>query len=121
MVMTPAEIVAEYKQAKSPLKQIKILADQNVCKTKDIVEILRDAKCYIPSQYMPKVPKPVIETPEVPKQVAAVEPWKVIAHVKVTALSVIDDLMTELDCNDIDVYAFVERVRGVLKLAREVQ
>ena len=31
MAMTPGEIVTEYRQAKNRMKQISILADQNLC------------------------------------------------------------------------------------------
>ena len=41
--MSDEEIVREYRQAKSKLGQIKILADENVCKKAVIVDILRRA------------------------------------------------------------------------------
>lgn len=118
MVMTPAEIVAEYKQAKSPLKQIKILADQNVCKPTEIVQILRDARCYIPGQYMPKASKTVIETPEAPKQasVLVVDNEKSFNGV---ALAAIIRLMSEVNDGKLGNDAFVERVRGVLAVVME--
>jgi len=37
MEMTKDQIIMEYKQAKAPMKQIAILADQNLCKKKEIV------------------------------------------------------------------------------------
>lgn len=72
--MTPGEIVAEYKQAASPMKQIEILADENVCSKQDIVKILLEAGEKVPGQYLPKekkakaskaepVPKPAPKDP----------------------------------------------------------
>lgn len=68
--MTDEEIVREYRQAKSKLGQIKILADENVCKKAVIVDILRKAGVDdLPAPYRrePKVETgaiPVISTPE---------------------------------------------------------
>ena len=47
MIMSNADIVREYKAAKTPMKQIGILADQNLCKKKDIVEILLKEGCEV--------------------------------------------------------------------------
>lgn len=51
MIMSNADIVREYKAAKTPMKQIGILADQNLCKKKDIVEILLKEGCEVPKYY----------------------------------------------------------------------
>ena len=40
MVMTANEILRDYRAAKSPMKQIGILADVNCCEKRDIVNIL---------------------------------------------------------------------------------
>lgn len=42
MKMKPDEIVVNYKQAKNKGQQIKILADLNLCKIEDIIQILVD-------------------------------------------------------------------------------
>jgi hypothetical protein len=42
MEMTPDEIVVNYRQAKNKGQQIKILADLNLCKIEDIIQILVD-------------------------------------------------------------------------------
>ena len=65
MIMSNADIVREYKAAKTPMKQIGILADQNLCKKKDIVEILMKEGCEVPKFYKPK------DNKEEPVQVAA--------------------------------------------------
>lgn len=51
MIMSNADIVREYKAAKTPMKQIGILADQNLCKKRDIVEILVKEGCEVPKYY----------------------------------------------------------------------
>ena len=54
MTMTNDEIVRDYKAAKTPAKQIAVLADLNVCTKKEIVEILREAGCEPPAYYTKK-------------------------------------------------------------------
>lgn len=54
MTMTKDEIVRDYKAAKTPAKQIAVLADLNVCTKKEIVEILREAGCELPAYYTKK-------------------------------------------------------------------
>lgn len=64
MTMTKDEIVRDYKAAKTPAKQIAVLADLNVCTKKEIVEILREAGCELPAYYNKKKQ----ETPEQAKE-----------------------------------------------------
>ena len=40
MTMTELEIIADYRQAKDPAAQIKVLADLNACKSADICKVL---------------------------------------------------------------------------------
>ena len=54
MMMTDAEIIREYREAKTPLKQIGILADENQCSRGKIVEILRAAGMELPAVYREK-------------------------------------------------------------------
>lgn len=68
MEMTKNEIVAEYKAAKQPMKQIGILADQNLCSKRQIVDILLEAGCSVPGQYAPKPKKDALK--ELQKEVA---------------------------------------------------
>ena len=49
MTMTKDEIVRDYKAAKTPAKQITVLADLNACSKQEIVEILREAGCELPA------------------------------------------------------------------------
>ena len=64
MIMTKEEIVRDYNQAKAPQKQIGILADQNLCKKSEIVEILKEAGCKLPGNYYNKPPKTTENKPE---------------------------------------------------------
>lgn len=54
MNMTNDEIIREYREAKTPLKQIGILADENMCSRGKIVEILRAAGVDLPAVYREK-------------------------------------------------------------------
>ncbi len=54
MTMTDQEIVREYREAKTPLKQIGILADENQCSRGKIVDILRAAGAELPAVYREK-------------------------------------------------------------------
>lgn len=63
MIMSNADIVREYREAKTPMKQISILADLNCCKRKDIVEILVKEGCEVPKFYTKSKDKK--EEPEV--------------------------------------------------------
>ncbi len=40
MIMTAAEIVADYRQAKDPKKQISVLAELNLCSKSEIADII---------------------------------------------------------------------------------
>ena len=64
--MTEQEIVKEYKEAKSPRAQIAILADQNGCEKKTIVNILEAAGCELPGNYKKKKKVLLEEDPEEP-------------------------------------------------------
>lgn len=69
MNMSHADIVREYKAAKTPMKQIGILADQNLCKKREIVDILLEAGCEVPKVYTKTKEKkedPVMPGTEVP-------------------------------------------------------
>lgn len=52
--MSEQEIVNEYKAAKKPQSQIAILADQNGCEKKTIVNILELNGCELPGNYKKK-------------------------------------------------------------------
>ena len=54
MNMTDAEIIREYREAKTPLKQIGILADENQRSRGKSVDILREAGMELPAVYREK-------------------------------------------------------------------
>ena len=70
MVMTKADIIAEYNQSKDRRKQITILADQNLVSEQAIVDILVAGGCSVPSYKYRKTatgarktkPAPAMET-----------------------------------------------------------
>lgn len=51
MVMTKADIIQEYKQAKNRRNQITILADQNLISEQEVVDILLAGGCEVPMGY----------------------------------------------------------------------
>jgi len=51
MIMSNEEILREYRQARYPMKQIGILADENQCAKREIVEILMTAGEKVPPQF----------------------------------------------------------------------
>lgn len=44
MPMTDKEIIQEYREAKNKVTQIKILADENLCRQADIVAVLKKSR-----------------------------------------------------------------------------
>ncbi len=56
MVMTKADIIQEYKQAKNRRNQITILADQNLISEQEVVDILLAGGCEVPSYKYRKRP-----------------------------------------------------------------
>lgn len=54
MTMTNEEIVREYRSAKSRMKQIGILADENGCDNRTIVNILIEAGESVPGNFLPR-------------------------------------------------------------------
>jgi len=130
VIMTNEEICREYRQAKTPLKQIRILADQNGCTKREIAEILREAGEELPAQFVKTPPRPNAETERkaledaglifpMPVRDAEIllpglEAWRVA----VAAVDAIAGLLKESDTGDeSDCWNFMERVRGVLMLA----
>lgn len=80
--MTDGEIITSYRQAASPLKQIRILADLNGCTSGDICIILEEAGLKIPGQFGPKGKKkdPEIQEPAPEKAAEEAAPAKAAAE-----------------------------------------
>lgn len=66
MVMTNDEIVADYRAAKNRIKQIGILAEQNLCSKQKICEVLEECGEKIPGDFRTK-PKAKAEMVDKPK------------------------------------------------------
>ena len=60
--MTASEIRRSYAEAKYPKKQIKILAELNLCKREDIVAIIKHRTDEFPKRETPKEPQPAVDT-----------------------------------------------------------
>ena len=139
MTMTKDEIVRDYKAAKTPAKQIAVLADLNVCTKKEIVEILREAGCELPAYYNKK---PKQEKPEdlglqyvgsmaatggsgkhaEPVVIIPAEPVPETTDIRHAAIEAIDirhaaiEAIANLLARTKDAVDFMEQVRGVLAL-----
>lgn len=137
LTMTPDEIIAEYKQAKVPMKQIAILADENLCSKKEIVQILLDAGCPVPGQYLPKSKKDeVVKTAQAEKAKAdkvadktdttedkrpkgyAVPPGVTL---RLAALDLIEKRLPDEEAPLAIAWNFVNEIRGILQLIKEVE
>lgn len=128
MTMTNEEICREYRQAKTPLKQIRILADLNGCTKREIAEILREGGEVLPAQFVKGPPRPKAETERkaledagllfpAPTVGEILEPTG--ERVAWAAVDVIARLLKALDTGgygEAEAFNFIEQVRGVLML-----
>ena len=141
MYMSNADIVADYRQAKTPMKQIAILADMNQCDRKEIIEILREAGCELPKQYQkkPKTDPKTEPEPGIPMKEFVSEQCKesieamvddddtinaseaIPLIIRCAAVEVIRKLLGEADGSTDDAVDFREQVRGVIELVAEVE
>lgn len=118
MIMTKDEIVADYKQAKQPMKQIGILAELNGVKRDKIVEILREAGVELPGNYNKK---PKEKVAELDTQAAPPIQVRDVPTIYESALRTIEKLY-ELACIEpTDASSFMNQVRGVLTLVAEME
>lgn len=123
MEMTKSEIVAEYKAAKVPMKQIAILADQNLCKKKEIVAILIEAGCDVPKQYLPKEMRtaPAKDPAEVVPAEAPKSAGYEAKSIKEAALDAIVSMLPEEEFDGATAFSFIDRIRGMLQLIKEIE
>jgi hypothetical protein len=137
MIMTNEEIIREYREAKTPLKQIGILADENQCSRGKIVEILRAAGMDLPAVCREKArtedggdlstaaraPSPEGEAEygpilPAPKLIGFAE------RVNDGAIEVIARMVADSDSSadqEEAHWSFLERVRGVLAMVYELR
>lgn len=107
MVMTTDEIVMEYKQAKAPMKQISILADENLCSRDEIIAILREAGAELPKVYQKK------DRMELkPAEDLAIPTMFRIQDIKAVAFEVICNMVEENNASG---------VTGVVELVRALE
>ncbi len=120
MQMTPEEICAEYRQAKSPLKQIGILADLNQCSKKEITAILTAQGEALPGQYGRRAAPRAPELPE-PSVLTALPDGSAPGGADIYRLAVdtIARLLASTERDDVLYQRFPEQVRGVLAMIRE--
>lgn len=121
MIMAAGDIVREYIQAKQPLKQIGILAEENLCDKKEIVAILRAAGCNLPQQYdqswrkAKKQPETGAQ-PEAEANPAEEAPAPQVKDHYTQACDAIFRLMEHADSHERLIY----QIEGVLAMLREV-
>ena len=128
MTMTDEEICRDYRAAKSPLKQVGILADLNGCTKAEIKEILIAGGCELPAQMRPrpkrqhqaaKEPEPEPETVPMSDVVAVRDALPLL--VGESALKVIAELSDTYGDTEDDQFYFRQRVAGVMLLYREIE
>lgn len=119
MPMSPGEIVTEYRQAKSRMKQIGILADQNLCSKGEIIDILLSYGEEVPKNMLPKEKK---QTEPVPKPAPEEAPAALSLEdrLKVKAYDVITNLLPHVTQEEVSIYSFIDRCYGIAELVKEV-
>ncbi len=123
--MTDEEICRDYRAAKSPMKQIGILAQLNGCPKDIIKDILVDGGCELPGNMRPKPKKaaaaPAAEPTSVPmSEVVAVRDALPLL-VGQSALKVIAELAEKFGDTEDDQFYFRNQVAGVMLLYREIE
>ena len=131
MIMTDEEICRDYRTAKSPLKQIGILAQLNQCPKEKIKEILIAGGCELPGNMRPKPkgPRTAAKEPEPEKAEPETVPMSEVVAVRdalpllvgESALKVIADLAEKFGDSEDDQFYFRHQVAGVMLLYREIE
>lgn len=128
--MSEQEIVNEYKAAKRPQSQIAILADQNSCDKKTIVNILELNGCELPGNFRRKKKETPEQNaaeasdfakvqPEPAKEEPKEEPLPIAVHVRLAALRAIENMLP--DNSGTEAVDFTERVIGIMQLVKEAE
>lgn len=73
LTMDPGEVIREYNAAAKKSAQVKILADQNCVKPKEMAEWLRDQGCEVDGRFFASGRTPKKEEPDEPVQPEPVE------------------------------------------------
>lgn len=134
MVMSEGDIVLEYKQAKDPRAQIKILADENECTRKEITAILRrhglELPCPSGKRAKPEAPPEEKPEQEAEEKAKLPEGFDENTAERATdmmlyyhAVQAIARQLKEADKPGDELFratSFVEQVRGILVLIHEI-
>lgn len=121
MVMTNDEIVADYRAAKNRIKQIGILAEQNLCSKQKICEVLEECGEKIPGNFRTK-PKAKAVTPDKPKDEPKPKPKRSPICAEAVAFVGLRELLNAVEeIHDIEVeWWIIRRVgRAMLDLLDE--
>lgn len=108
MIMTNDDIVKEYLEAKNRMAQIGILADQNLCKKKDIVAVLMEAGVDVPKQFLPKK-----AAPEAPAVAAPATPY-FTESLRLAAMETIEKMLPSEECSGGEALTFISKVHAIL-------
>lgn len=112
MTMTDGEIVASYRQAAHPRKQIQILAELNNCGPDKIKNILRAAGCDLAQR----------KAKEAASDPAPKGEKKMTENLYALAIDTIAELLAQTSAKTEDaMYDFTEQVRGVLALIHTIE
>ena len=130
MIMSEGDIVLEYRQAKDPKAQIRILMDENACTRKEITDILRRHGLELPGpsgkRAKPEAPpeeKPE-QKPDLPEgfdENAAERAQDLTLYYH--AVQAIARQLMEADKPGDELFlarSFMEQVRGILALIHEI-
>ena len=106
--MTDEEICRDYRQAKDQREQIRILAELNLCKPKEIAEILVAGGCTVDKRFLLAGPAPK-------------KPSGRPENVRAAAIDVIAALLDGTPRTEAGCLAFREQVVGVLRMVYEME
>lgn len=106
MIMTNDDIVKEYLEAKNRMAQIRILADQNLCKKSEIVAVLVDAGVEVPKNCLPKK-----AAPEAPAATAAGKDFT--ESLRLAALEAIEKMIPPEHCTGDEALMFVSKIYAI--------
>lgn len=135
MTMTDGEIVASYRQAAHPRKQIQILAELNNCGPDKIKAIIKEAGISLEPNRKKKgsetVEQEIIEAASVtpaPKPEEAAREMKektstsaLGVMLRCAAIDTIAEQLAQTNATEEAAYDFVEQVRGVLALIHTIE
>ena len=139
--MTDGEIVRSYQQADDKKKQLKILAELNLCKTDDIANILKGAGEEVPEKVVRRKRKtfsledlPEVEVTQTQEDITLTDPELQLApavknvqetsvyelSLRQAALDTIEKMLPQGDFPGAEALNFTIKVRAILDFVKEV-